>query len=91
MKLSTQAQKIDAYQRGNYVCPVPGGPTIYWEREDWINYIDSCEGWRGETTLPTQEQHNRLISERWTPTPNTSGYYTKEMTVKYWKTILENL
>ena len=41
----TEAQKGLLYDAGHYVFPVPPVTTGYWNRHDWINYVDSCGSW----------------------------------------------
>lgn len=41
----TYLEKRDLYEAGQYVCEVPMVPTVNWDAEDWIQWIDYCEGW----------------------------------------------
>ena len=42
----SEEQKKEAYKEGWYVFSVPPVCTAYWTDEDWIKWIDGCNGWR---------------------------------------------
>lgn len=40
--------KLEAYKAGNYKFKCPPVTTRLWSDNDWINYIDACQGWTVE-------------------------------------------
>lgn len=44
MELSLK-EKTDKYEKGQYLIPVPPVTTQYWNRQDWINFIDNHGKW----------------------------------------------
>ncbi len=45
MKALTDAEKLDAYTAGHYVCPVPPVCTTRWDAKAWIRWIDGFGRW----------------------------------------------
>ena len=41
----TYLEKCDLYNAGQYVCEVPMSCHAYWTTDDWIKWIDYCNGW----------------------------------------------
>jgi hypothetical protein len=42
----TEEEKRELYHTGQYVFKAPPVCTAYWNDKSWIDWIDSCEGWR---------------------------------------------
>lgn len=38
--------KLELYKKGHYVFAAPPVTHAQWGDEDWVRYIDSCNGWR---------------------------------------------
>jgi hypothetical protein len=41
----TEAEKVAAYERGDYRFAPPPVCTAFWDRAAWIKWIDACKGW----------------------------------------------
>lgn len=51
----TDAQKEAMYSRYEYVFQPPNVCTTFWNRQDWIKWVDASNGWRPKTPQHVEE------------------------------------